>query len=67
MAGVLFVIRRPFQKCVCVPIPTHCTITCFGFRTAIDGIECGLFPIHAQLGQPTLSVLEEVEVRRLYV
>ena len=33
--------------CVCVPMPTHCTITCFGFHTRqIDGIECGLFSIH---------------------
>ena len=35
-------------------------------RKAIDGIECGLFSIHALLGQTILhvySVLEEVEVR----
>ena len=46
--------------CVCVPMPTHCTITCFGFRAS-----------HAPLGQITLylwdeyvySVLEEVKVR----
>ena len=38
-------------------MPTHCTITCFGFRTRrIDGIECGLFSIHAPLGQRRVSV-----------
>ena len=56
-----------------VPMPTHCTIMRFGFRTRqIDGIKCGLFSNHAPLGQTTLrvgqvgylySVLEEVEVR----
>ena len=45
------------NKSVCVPMPTHCTITCFGFRAKqIDGVECGLFSIHAPLGQTTLSV-----------
>ena len=30
--------------CLSVPIPTHCTITHFGFRSGrIDGVECGLF------------------------
>ena len=53
-------------------MPTHYTITCFGFHVGgIDGIECGLFSNHAPLGQTTLryvwdeylySVLEEVEV-----
>ena len=39
--------------CVCFLMPTHCTITCFGFRTRqIDGVECGLFSIHAPLGRP---------------
>ena len=34
-----------------VPMPTHYTITCFGFRARqIVGIECGLFSIHAPLG-----------------
>ena len=43
--------------CVCVFQSTHCTITCFGFRTRrIDGVECGLFSIHAPLGQTTLRV-----------
>ena len=41
--------------CVCVPMPTHCTITHLGFLTrSIDGVECGLFSIHAPLGQTTL-------------
>ena len=31
-------------KCVCVLMPTHCTITRFGFRAGrIDGVRCGLF------------------------
>ena len=43
--------------CVCVPMPTHCTITCFGFHARrIDGVECGLFSIHAPFGQTTLRV-----------
>ena len=43
--------------CVCVPMPTHCTITCFGFHARwIDGIKCGLFLNHAPLGQTTLHV-----------
>ena len=42
---------------VCVLMPTHCTITCFGFHARqIDGIECGLFSNHALLGQTTLRV-----------
>ena len=57
--------------CVCVPMPTHCTITHLGFRTRqIDGVECGLFSIHAPLGRPhyawdefLYSVLEKVEIR----
>ena len=58
--------------CVCVPMPTHCTITCFEFHAGwIDGVEYGIFSIHAPLGQTTLrvgqvflySVLEKVEVR----
>ena len=33
-------------------MPTHCTITRFGFRASrIDGVEYGLFSIHATLGQ----------------
>ena len=39
--------RKYVSQCVCVfffPMPTHCTITRFGFRAGrIDGIECGLF------------------------
>ena len=43
--------------CVCVPMPTHCTITCFGFHARwIDAIKCGLFFNHAPLGQTTLCV-----------
>ena len=42
---------------VCVPMPTHCTITRFGFRAGrIDGVECGLFSNHAPLGQTILRV-----------
>ena len=37
---------------MCVPMPTHCYITCFGFHARwIDGVECGLFSNHAPLGQ----------------
>ena len=43
--------------CVCVPMPTHCTNTRFGFHARqTDGIECGLFSIRASLGQTTLLV-----------
>ena len=43
--------------CVCVPMPTHCTITCFGFHARwVDGAKCGLFSNHAPLGQTTLPV-----------
>ena len=39
------------KECVCVPMPTHCTIMCFGFHARwIDGVECGLFLNHAPLG-----------------
>ena len=42
---------------VCVPMPTHCTITCFGFHSMwIDGVKCCLFSNHAPLGQTTLRV-----------
>ena len=42
---------------MCVPMPTHCTITCFGFHARwIDGGKCGLFSNHAPLGQTTLCV-----------
>ena len=49
----------PFEQstaeCVCVPMPTHCTVTCFRFHTWwIDGVKCGLFSNHAPLGQTTL-------------
>ena len=40
-----------------VPMPTHCTITRFGFRARrIDGVECGVFSNHAPLGQTTLRM-----------
>ena len=43
--------------CMYVPMPTHCTITRFGFHARwIDGVECGLFSNHAPLGQTTLRV-----------
>ena len=42
---------------LCFLMPTHYTITCFGFRTRrIDGVECSLFSILAPLGQTTLCV-----------
>ena len=42
--------------CVCVTMPTHCTITRFGFRGGrIDGVERGLFSNHASLEQTTLG------------
>ena len=38
-------------------MPTHCTITRFGFHARqINGIKCGLFSNHAPLGQTTLCV-----------
>ena len=57
--------------CVCVPMPTHCTITCFGFHARlIDSVKCGLFSNHAPLGRShyvwdeyLYSVLEKVEFR----
>ena len=56
------VTKKKLCVCVCVPMPTYCTITCFGFcARRIDGIECGLFSIHAPLGQTTLHV-EQVSV-----
>ena len=43
--------------CMYVPMPTHCTITCFGFHARwINGVKCGLFLNHAPLGQTTLRV-----------
>ena len=46
-----------WNVCVCVLMPTHCTITCFGFHARwIDGVKCGLFSNHAPLGQITLRV-----------
>ena len=64
-------VRNVASNCVCVPMPTHCTIMCFGFHARwIDGIKCGLFSNHAPLGQTTLrvgqylySVREKDEVR----
>ena len=42
---------------VFVPMPTHCTIMCFGFLARwIDAVECGLFSNHAPLGQTALRV-----------
>ena len=40
--------------CLSILMPTHCTITCFGFRTRrIDGVKCGLFSNHERrLGRP---------------
>ena len=53
-SSVVWTIRKYY---LFVPMPTHCTITRFGFRARwIDGIECGLFSNHAALGQTTLRV-----------
>ena len=50
----MYAIELVFTKCLCVPMPTHCTIMRFGFHARwIDGIKCGLFSNHAQLGQTT--------------
>ena len=49
--------RTDVIMCVCVLMPTHCTIMRFGFRSRrIDGVQCGLFSNHAPLGQTTLRV-----------
>ena len=66
-------LRTLNEVCVCVPMPTHCTITCLEFHARwIEGVKCGLFSNHATLGQTTLlyvwdeylySVREKVEVR----
>ena len=54
---ISYIIFALQSVCVCVPMPTHCTITCFGFHARwIDGVECGLFSNHALLGQTTLRV-----------
>ena len=47
-----------FPYCCLFQMPTHCTITRFGFRARrTDGVECGLFfSNHAPLGQATLRV-----------
>ena len=53
----IIIIIPPIIKCVCVLMPSHCTITRFGFRTRrIEDVECGLFSNHAPLGQTTLRV-----------
>ena len=47
----------PSDGSVCVPVPTHCTIACFGFHARwIDGVKCCLFSNHAPPGQTTLRV-----------
>ena len=52
-----FVVMPSLKMCVYIPMPTHCTITCFGFRAKRrDGVKCGLFSIHAPLRQITLRV-----------
>ena len=56
---------------MCIPMPTHCTITRFGVRPRwIDGVECCLFSSLAPLRQTNYvwdeylySVREKVEVR----
>ena len=57
--------------CLCFPMPTHCTITCFGFHArSIDGVNVVYFRITHRLGRPhyvwdeyLYSVGEKVEVR----
>ena len=40
-----------------VPVPTHCTVTRFGFHARrIGGVKRVLFSNHAPLGQTTLRV-----------
>ena len=49
--------EREMSSIVCVPMPTHCIITRFGFHARwIDGVKCGLFSNHASLRQTTLRV-----------
>ena len=50
--------ERPKFGYVCLfPVPTHCTITRFGFHArCIDGVRYGLFSNHGPLGQTTLRV-----------
>ena len=57
MRGKIKTIQQSHNVCLSVLMPTHCTITHFGFRTKRkDGIKCGLFLNHAPLEQTTLSV-----------
>ena len=57
IAQIITIVNKCVCVCVCFPMPTHCTIACFGFHARrINGIECGLFSIHAPLGQTTLRV-----------
>ena len=43
--------------CLLDPMPTHCTITHFGFHARwINGVKFGLFSNHAPLGQTILCV-----------
>ena len=50
----LITICIEIQKCVLyVPMPTHCTITCFGFHAVwIDGIRVVYFQFMHLLGRP---------------
>ena len=64
VSKIIYIISNKYKidckcknKCVCVPMPIHCTITCFGFHARwIDGIKCGLFSNHPPLGQTTLHM-----------
>ena len=54
---IIIIIIIILSLCLFIPMPTHCTITRFGFRARrIDDVECGLFSNHAPLGQTTLHV-----------
>ena len=57
LSNIKVLLMYRISQTVCVPMPTHCTITCFGFRARrIDGVECGIFSILAPLGQTILRV-----------
>ena len=37
-------LEKSICVCVCFPMPTHCTITRFGFHASrVDVVKCGLF------------------------
>ena len=56
--NLTILVIQSVQKNVCLFLmPIHCTITRFGFHARwIDGVNRGLFSIHAPLGETTLCV-----------